>query len=188
MARDSIDTRGYSVTKGLFVPTHAGYTKDGLASSEQRVEMCRLTAALTDWTEVEAHDTEQAQWSLAVDTLAFIQSKYPTSHVFFVCGSDLVLRWNNPVWPPEQVIEILTKYGVVVASRPETIKLLLEQVPILRGHEDCIVGIDENPMGAVSSTLVRNLIGKGRQICGLVAPEVEKLIRAQRLYLNCASS
>jgi nicotinate-nucleotide adenylyltransferase len=183
MARNTIEDSGFTVVKGLFVPTHGAYGKSGLADPEQRVEMCRLTAALADWVDVEPHDTLQEKWSFVVDTLAFIQTKYPDFRLFFVCGADLVLRWNDPVWPPEQVIEILTKYGVLVASRDGSIKDITEKVPILRGRESNLFLIESNPMGDVSSTLVRTLIGKGKQICGLIAPDVEKMLRNQRLYV-----
>jgi nicotinic acid mononucleotide adenylyltransferase len=117
-----------------------------------------------------------------VDTLSYIQSRHPNIRLFFVCGVDLVLRWNEPVWPPEEVMEIVTEYGVLVASRGETVATVIEKVPVLKGLESGVFTIGMNPMEAVSSTLVRELIGQKKQIAGMVVPEVEKYIREQNLY------
>lgn len=183
MARNTIEEKGYTVVKGLFVPTHGGYNKPGLATPAQRVEMCRRCAATTDWIEVEPHDTEQEQWSPVIKTLAYIQAKYPDCRLFFVCGADLVLRWNDPVWPPEHVTEIVTKYGVLAASRLDTIESIIEKVPILKGKEEHIHMITNNPMGEMSSTIVRDLLSKGKCISGMVVEHVESYVREQNLYV-----
>ena len=182
MSRNAIEDLGYSVATALLVPTHGGYPKPGLASPAQRVEMCRLTAATTSWVGVEPYDTQQAEWCPVVTTLVFIQAANPGIRLFFVCGADLVLRWNNPVWPPWQVREIVTKYGLVVAARTESVEAIVEKVPVLKGTEAGIVQIGENPMQEVSSTLVRGLIGKGKCVSGIVVQAVEQYIQDQGLY------
>jgi nicotinate (nicotinamide) nucleotide adenylyltransferase len=197
MARNTIENQGYTVIKGLFVPTHGGYPKPGLADADQRVTMCHLTASTSlniqellpdgqtwssGWVEVEPHDTQQEKWCRVVDTLAYIQTRFPNARLFFVCGSDLVLRWNEPVWPPEQVREIVTKYGVVVAGRKEAVSEVIARVPVLKGLESGIFPINGNPMDLVSSTLVRDDLAGGKEISGLVVPEVEQYIREKNLY------
>jgi nicotinate (nicotinamide) nucleotide adenylyltransferase len=182
MSRNAVEDLGYSVVTALLVPTHGGYPKPGLASPAQRVEMCRLTAATTFWVSVEPHDTQQAEWCPVVTTLAFIQAGNPGIRLFFVCGADLVLRWNDPVWPPWQVREIVTKYGVIVAARAESVEEIVEKVPVLKDLEAGIVRIAENPMQEVSSTLVRGLVGKGKCVSGMVVQAVERYIEDEGLY------
>ena len=74
MSRNAIEDKGYVVVKALFVPTHGGYDKPGLANPIQRVEMCRLTANDADWIDVELHDKQLEKWSCVVETLKFIQT------------------------------------------------------------------------------------------------------------------
>jgi nicotinate (nicotinamide) nucleotide adenylyltransferase len=185
MARNFIEDRGYRVVKGLLVPTHAGYSKPGLAQAEQRIEMCRLCSYWTKWIEVDPWDTQQAEWPNVVTTLAAIQSRFPDCRIFFVCGSDLVSRWSDPVWPPEEVMEIVTKYGVIVAERNIVSTEILKTVPVLQGKDDLIFCFETNPLTDVSSTLVRQLLEKGKQICGLLTPEVEKFVRENHIYDSC---
>ena len=182
MARNKIEDEGYTVVRGLFVPTNGGYDKPGLANPKQRVEMCRMTAAVTDWIDVEPHDTEQEKWCPVVETLAYIQKKYPDCRLFFVCGADLVLRWNEPVWPPEQVTEIVTKYGVIAASRLEGIEAIIAKVPVLKGKEEFIHLITFNPLSEVSSTVVRNLLKEHKLVTGMLIPDVEKYVTDNHIY------
>lgn len=182
MARNKAEELGYKIVKGIMVPTHGAYGKPGLADPDQRMEMCRLAVNGIDWIEVEPHDTEQEAWTCVVDTLAFVQAKYPDTRLMFVCGSDLILRWNDPVWPPEQVTEILTKYGVMGASRLETVESIVARVPVLEGKEEHIYMIGENPLSGLSSTQVRNLRSEGKCISGMVMPSVEAYILEKKLY------
>lgn len=182
MAKNLIEDHGYKVKKGLLIPTHGGYDKPGLANPVQRVEMCKLTTSIAPWADVEPHDTQQPQWQRAVVTLAYVQSVYPDCRIFFVCGADLVLRWNQDIWPDEDVIEIVTKYGVIMSSRNETIDSVVSQVNVLKGREQYLYLLKENPMDGVSSTLVRNLIHQNKDITGLLVYECEKYVIEQNLY------
>ena len=182
MARNRIEEEGYTVVKGLFVPTHGGYDKPGLANPKQRVHMCALTAAVTDWIDVEPHDTEQEHWCPVVETLAYIQSKFPDCRLFFVCGADLVYRWNEPVWPPEQVTKIVTEYGVIAASRLDGIETIVSKVPVLKGKEQHLHLITVNPLSEVSSTIFRDLLKHGKLATGMIIPDVERYLNENHIY------
>ena len=181
LARNRIECEGYEVVRGLYVPTHQSYTKPDLALAEHRVEMCRLASEATDWIEVERHDVDQKEWCHLVETLADVQIKYPDCRLFVVCGSDLVMRWNDPIWPPDQVATILTQYGVIVAARVDT-EEIMTKVPILRGREKYLHMIPDNPIGGLSSTKVRKLVRAGKKFDGMVIPAVGSYILSQHLY------
>lgn len=184
MARNAIEEKGFNVVAGKFVPTHGSYDKPGLANSKQRFDMCKLSCENTDWIIADPFETQQPHWIDCLTSLRHQQSLYPDCKIFYICGSDLVLRWNEPVWPENEVIEILTKFGVLMFSRNIEIETITEKVPVLKGRLQNVVFAPENPMNGVSSTLVRNLLKKGKHATGFISPSVENYIKEQKLYVD----
>ena len=182
LARRCLEDRGFIVVCGRLVPTHGAYSKPGLASSAHRVAMCRLCVDGCDWLDVDSFEVDQPSWTDCLTSLRHQQGLFPGARVFYICGSDLVMRWNEPVWPDEEVIEILNEFGVCVFARNLDINEIAEMVPILKGRLQNVVLAPENPMSGVSSTLVREMIKKKMRITGLVPVKVENYIRENDVY------
>ena len=182
LARDHlIKDKGFTSVKALFLPTNSAYPKPGLAPSSDRVAMCKLLAEEDEWIDVETFDADQDHWVDLLTSLRYIQQKYPDCHIFFVCGADLVLRWNEDVWPDEEVLTILDDFGVCMASRTESIESVVEKVPILKGHLQNTVLITDNLLSEVSSTRVREYIANGRSPLGLISGPVYHYLKDNHL-------
>lgn len=185
MGRKRIEKEGYTVVKGLFIPTHGGYKeKSGLAEAKNRVEMCKMFANGNDWIDCDPFETQQKTWTRVVVTLQHIKDTYPDCRVFIVCGIDFVQRWNQPCWEEADCLNILQNYGIIIARRQEKLDNLINEVPYLQGEHklDNFYEMNENILSEVSSTFVRNLLKEEAPINGLVPHEVIKYIEENGLY------
>ncbi|OHT09521.1 nicotinamide-nucleotide adenylyltransferase/nicotinate-nucleotide adenylyltransferase [Tritrichomonas foetus] len=182
MARNAVEEHGYKVVAARMVPTHGTYDKPGLASPVERTEMCRRACSGSSWITVDTFEVDQPNWTDCLTSLKHQQSGFPDCRIFYICGSDLVMRWNEPVWPDEEVIEILTDFGVCMFSRNVPIETIAEQVPVLKGRLQNVIMAGDNPMLGLSSTFVRNYIQKGLKIAGFVPQAVEDYIEEKKIY------
>ncbi|KAH0787119.1 nicotinamide/nicotinic acid mononucleotide adenylyltransferase isoform X1 [Histomonas meleagridis] len=182
LARNRLEEEGFTEFHGFLTPTHGNYEKQGLLGSPIRKELCEKCVEGSDWISVNDFEISNAEWTKTIITLNNLKERFPDSKVFMVCGADLILRWNNPIWNPDDVHEILDNFGVCIISRIDTLDSIIKQVPVLNGHMQNVYLIKDNPMEAVSSTYVRNLLSHKKSISGLVVPAVEKYIKENDLY------
>lgn len=107
--------------------------------------------------------------SYTIDTLVYLQEKYPQHEFSIVLGSDSFL--NIKKWKNYQ--QILDNYRIIIYKRPgldidETISKNIE--------------IAEAPLLDISSTYIRKLIKEKKSIRFLVAEEVMNEIEANNYY------
>lgn len=91
--------------------------------------------------------------SYTVDTLAYLQEKYPAHEFSIILGSDSfqnLPKWKNAQW-------LLKNYPLYVYKRPEH-----EQLPIYLGAKD--IQILDAPLLPISSTEIRKKIKEGKSI------------------------
>ncbi|HLZ87600.1 MAG TPA: nicotinate (nicotinamide) nucleotide adenylyltransferase [Puia sp.] len=91
--------------------------------------------------------------SYTVDTLAYLQEKYPTHEFSVIMGSDSfqnLSRWKNADW-------LLRNYSLYVYKRPEH-----ENLPVYPGARD--VQVLNAPLLPISSTDIRKSIKEGKSI------------------------
>jgi nicotinate-nucleotide adenylyltransferase len=91
--------------------------------------------------------------SYTVDTLAYLQEKYPAHEFSIILGSDSfqnLPKWKNAEW-------LLKNYPLYVYKRPEH-----EQLPIYPGAKD--IQILNAPLLPISSTEIRKKIKEGKSI------------------------
>ncbi|CAB3363361.1 Hypothetical predicted protein [Cloeon dipterum] len=74
VARDTLRRQGYQVVGGVVSPVHDGYGKEGLAKSEDRLEMLRLCAGDSDWIRVSDWECQQQEWQLTLKVLQHHQN------------------------------------------------------------------------------------------------------------------
>ncbi|HEY4109714.1 nicotinate (nicotinamide) nucleotide adenylyltransferase [Puia sp.] len=109
--------------------------------------------------------------SYTVDTLAYLQEKYPTHEFSVIMGSDSfqnLPRWKNAEW-------LLKNYSVYVYKRPEH-----EQLPVYPGSKD--IHILEAPLLPISSTGIRKNRKEGKSIRYLVPEAVRTEIERNGYY------
>ena len=183
LARDHMMNLGFDVVDTLLIPAHGGYKKPELLPGAARAEMCKAMADQTTFLKVETCEVEKDHWSRTIDTLLYLKDKYGGKRVMIVCGIDLVETFEKS-WRENDVKRILEEFGLCVLRRvgePEVIDLK-SKCKYIEGREANIYFIDDNPLERVSSTLVRNRIKEGKNINGLVDPNVIKIIQENEYY------
>jgi len=109
--------------------------------------------------------------SYTVDTLTYLQEKYPAHEFSIILGSDSfqnLPRWKNAEW-------LLKNYPVYVYRRPEH-----ELLPTYPGAKD--VHILKAPLLPISSTEIRKKIKEGKSIRYLVPEAVRAEIERNGYY------
>ncbi len=149
-----------------FIPPHKS-SKDVIGSHD-RLNMIKLAVSGNSRFTVSDLEMRRKGMSYTVDTLRQIKSKYPSSELFFICGSDLVSE--IPKW--KDVGEIYKLARFVLVKRPGFGKRLSGR-PFLKID---VAQVD------ISSSLIRALVKSGRSIRYLTPANVVRYIEARRLY------
>jgi nicotinate-nucleotide adenylyltransferase len=110
--------------------------------------------------------------SFTVDTLAYLQEKYPQNMFSIIMGSDSYQ--NLPRWKNYQVI--LNNHQIYVYTRPGH--------EIKEKHEGAGTNIVNAPLLEISATHVRNTIKEGKSVRYLVPDKVMEEIERNRYYKN----
>lgn len=108
--------------------------------------------------------------SYTVDTLAYLQEKYPQHEFSIIMGSDSfqnLSKWKNPEY-------ILKHHTIYVYRRPGTD---VKQLP-----ENGSVKVLDAPLLQISATHIRNSIKSGKSIRFLVPDKVKEEIEKNRYY------
>ncbi|MBQ7779026.1 MAG: nicotinate-nucleotide adenylyltransferase [Clostridia bacterium] len=109
----------------------------------------------------------------------------PDRELYFLMGTDMLLSldgWKNP--------DIILKLATVCHARredvdSETEKAIEEAKSRYESEYNAkIIDLVSEPF-EVSSTEIRNAVKEGKSISGLVSPEVEEIIKKDKLYLSC---
>lgn len=149
-----------------FIPPHK--SNNDVIGSQARLNMIKLAVRGNSHFTVSDLEICRKGMSYTVDTLRQINKKYPSSELFFICGSDLVSE--IPKW--KDVGEIYKLARFVLAHRPGFGKRLSGK-PFLKID---VAQVD------ISSSLIRALVKRGRSIRYLTPSNVVKYIKTHRLY------
>ncbi len=168
--------------KVLFVLTNQTPLKENshIISSRHRVEMLRLAIAEKKGFELSKLELQRTGLSYTVDTISLLNRGLgPDDEIFFIMGSDRLSEL--PQWKePDKLIKLCR---LAVFNRPDVsppdLGNLEKRIP---GLSLRVVMLDMKPI-SVSSTDIRNRVGKGLSIHGMVPPGVEQYILNNRLYL-----
>jgi len=109
--------------------------------------------------------------SYTVDTLAYLQEKYPSHDFSVIMGSDSfqnLAKWKNAEW-------LLKNYSLYVYKRPEH-----EALPVYPGTKD--IHILNAPLLPISSTEIRKKIKEGKSIRYWVPDAVKAEIERNGYY------
>lgn len=166
--------------KLLVIPTFIPPHKDvgHLAKASERMAMCEL--AIRDYPRFEVCDYEilEKDKSYTYRTLEYLHGKYPGSEFFLLMGGDMFLtvqNWRNP-------LEIYKLAALCVAQRETGRYSALEiQAEKLRGEGARCILLNVNPM-PLSSTSIRERIGKAEDVSVMLDPRVLRYIKENRLY------
>jgi nicotinate-nucleotide adenylyltransferase len=171
----------------LFVPAGQPWLKQErrITAAAHRVEMVRLAIADNPYFKLCMLEVERPGPSYTVDTLTMLREQLGTNvHLFFILGRDTLDEL--PLWKePQKLIQLC---WLVVAPRPAVsegeapgAKDLARLEKAIPGLVDKVIQLDM-PVVGISSSAIRQRVGKRLSIRYLVPPEVERYVREQKLY------
>jgi nicotinamide mononucleotide adenylyltransferase len=157
-----------------------------------------LTAALeaSSWISPSAWEITQKTWSRTLFVLKAHQEAVNKSYatrsrkiprVMLLAGADLVESFaQKGVWIPEQLQELLSDFGVVCIQREQGKPLheVISSSQLLQNAANRIIVVQPGirVVNNVSSSLVRELIGKGLSAKFIIPDSVLLYIEQNELY------
>jgi len=150
--------------------------KESLLDDHQRLYMVQL--AIGDNDRLKASDIEFKLPipSYTIDTLIYLEEKYPDHHFSLVMGEDNLYtlhKWKNAE-------ELVIKYSIYLYPRPQSPK---PESPVLEKLlSDAKIKFVNAPLMFISGTFIRNGIKKGKNMSYYLAPPVWKYIEEMHFY------
>lgn len=164
----------------LLMPAKQPPHKPGvrLADEADRLAMCRLAVEGDHLLETSDLEMKLPAPSYTVHTLRALQSVYPKTALFFLCGGDMLLNLNR--WREyEQILQLCTVCAVPRGKDDyQTLAQRAEQYRALGGK---VLLLQMKPVD-VSSTEVRRRVAAGEPLDGLVPGPVADYIAQHGLY------
>ena len=164
----------------LLIPTGVSPHKEMAAgaSSADRLELLRLSAASIEKAQVSDIEIRRAGRSYTVDTLRAIKAEHPDSEIFLLMGTDMFLSFLT--WrEPETIMQLATLAVFCRGEKGERVKIEAQKAALesLGAHVELV----ENPVTAISSTDLRRMLIFG---CAdpFLMPGVGEYIRDHGLY------
>jgi nicotinate-nucleotide adenylyltransferase len=172
------------------VPVHRGAAR---ASNAQRCAMLELAAQEYPWLQVDRREVDSPEPSWTHATLSAIRKERPASALYCLMGADAFLqlptwhRWQDLPELAHLIVSTRPGYGVDVAALDEPLRSfcqrhLVRQAQELAGRK--CGGLYFAPLRTppLSSTLVRERIGRGESLTDILPPAVAAYIKQQGLY------
>jgi len=150
--------------------------KETLLADHQRLYMTQL--AIGDSDRLKASDIEfkLALPSYTIDTLTFLQEKYPKNEFCLVMGEDNLYtlhKWKNAE-------ELINKYAIYYYPRPETVKPSSQILDKILSTAE--IHRSDAPQMDISGTFIRNGIKHGKDMSYFVPTAVWKYIKEMHFY------
>lgn len=185
----------FEIVAGYLSPVSDAYKKSGLATANHRVEMCRLATQESSWIAVdewEAIKEEYTRTALVLDHFEEQLNKYwggvktqsggmKPVHIALLSGADLLDTMSHPgVWAHEDLDHILGRYGAFIIERHGTdMQAALKN---LQPWQKNIYQIPQLIQNDISSTKIRNFLGKDMSIRYLIPEAAWKYIEERGLF------
>jgi len=158
--------------KVFFIPAYVPPHKEveGDASALDRLNMVRLALGKDKRYEASSYEIDCGRTSYSIDTIRYFKKTYSTeTNLFFLTGADVAGELST--WKDVDTILGLTTF--VVASRPGWKELTSYEQKIKRL---------EIPPVKVSSSVIRDMIRKRKDVSNLIPDEVLQYIQRHGLY------
>lgn len=172
----------FDIDEVIFIPTGHPPHKDAgrVTDSEHRYLMTVLATVENPHFNVSRIEIDRPGTTYTIDTIEGIKEVYGSNiKIYFITGADAVheiLTW-------ERVDELMKICEFVAVTRPGyKRRQLKEKVEELKRSFECKVHYLEVPALAISSSDIRERIGKNKPIQYLVTQPVEQYIRKFKLY------
>ena len=162
----------FGIERFFLVPSGNPPHKRRISPAAQRLEMLRRTIDNSVGLELWDGELHREGPSYTIDTLAHFSSEFPNAKIHFVIGADNlheIKSWRN--WQ-----DILSIVKLCVAARPGS------SIEIPKELSSADIEYFPSPMWGLSSSMLRDYIGKGLCCDGLMQTRVVEFVESARLY------
>lgn len=145
-------------------------TKEDLIDIYDRLEMCKLATENSLNISVSDIELKLPQPSYTIDTLTYLNEKYPEHQFTLIMGSDnlnTLKKWKN-------YEQILKNYEVIVYPRPQQVNEEFTNHPKIK--------ITEAPQMEISATFIRKAIRENNNVDYFLPEKVIGFIESKNLY------
>jgi nicotinate-nucleotide adenylyltransferase len=174
----------------IIIPTNVAPHKSlipiQLIGKEHRYEMCRLACEDNNLFKLSDIEIKKEGKSYTVDTLREISKNNKNCKLYLIMGSDSFLSISN--WfGIEEIINLVTICAVIRDPKENARINKMDQILKNKGAKIILFYI---PIVNVSSTMIRNRIGKGIDVTGLIPDKVYDYIKHNTLYskMDCENT
>ncbi|MCR5356081.1 MAG: nicotinate-nucleotide adenylyltransferase [Lachnospiraceae bacterium] len=171
-----------SLDKVIFMPTGKSYLKDQSVILPAADRMHLISEAIKDNDHFECSDFEIKKTgnTYTAETLNELNELYPEDELYFIIGEDSI--YNIETWYKPQMI--FDNCVLIVAPRGhEPDEKLIDIKEHLTSVYDARISLLDTPDIDISSSMIRERVGKGNSIKYYVPDKVEKLIKEKGYYL-----
>jgi len=175
--------RGASLDRVLFVPAAQQPHKPAgpIATAEHRVAMLRLAIGGIPHLEVSEVEIARGGVSYTIDTLQAISQQYPTAKLYLLMGADTL--HDLPTWrDPKTICELATPLAVHRPNEPAIDFAVLADIASPEVIEDARRHAIDMPWLEISSSEIRERVGRGEAIDEMVPSGVARYIGSRNLY------
>ncbi len=144
--------------------------KSGLSNMYDRLEMARLATENTEHIRVSDIEFGLPQPSYTIDTLIYLQEKYPEKEFVLIMGADNLVSFKK--WKNYEVI--LKNYHIYVYPRPGADTSEWQNHPSIT--------FTETPLMEISSTFIRKAIKEQKNVQFFLPDQVIRFIEGKNMY------
>jgi nicotinate-nucleotide adenylyltransferase len=145
-------------------------SKDSLTNMYDRLEMVKLATETSDKIKVSDIEFNLPQPSYTIDTLAYLQEKYPGKKFALIMGADNLASFKK--WKNYEVI--LKNYEIYVYPRPG--------IDISEWANHPSIKITDTPQMDISASFIRKGIAAGKNVQYFVPDNVLSFIDSKNMY------
>lgn len=157
------------------IPPHK--SSDGVASKEDRLEMCRLSAENIGALACDIELKRQGR-SYTVLTLEDIKKQYPSADIYLIVGADMLVTFKQ--W--YRYDDLIRLASIVAFYRDDTDRALFDKTASEIERDGGRVELISIPPDKISSTEIRERIKSGSDVLNLLSENVLQYIKKHNLY------
>lgn len=150
--------------------------KESLLDDYQRLYMTQLAIGDNDFLKASDIEFKLPVPSYTIDTLAYLEDKYPNNDFSLVMGEDNLYtlhKWKN-------VTELISRYRIYVYPRPYTKRIVSPALDKVISNSRLTWA--KAPLMEISGTFIRSGIRKGKNMSYFLSPPVWKYISEMHFY------
>lgn len=168
------------VDKVIYVPNIRNpYHEKNLVSPFERYNMIKLMIEEYPNLEVSDIDIKKEKQNFTYQTLNELKLIYPKDELYFIIGSDNLKEiefWGNFEY-------LISTYKFIVTQRDnDDVNKIINSKAFLKRNKNNFILFNQNNPSHLSSTLIRKMLFKSKNIIKLVPQKVYNYIKEKGLY------